>query len=332
MFCTNCGQSLETGDNFCGECGKAIRHIQSSAIEKLEIKATKQPVFQRPVVKRQPEYIQPQSIPRFSKTKESKAEKEKEESRAELRKLLEKQEGREVTDQELFEAEHWLTGYAKLVYDMALKEHERKKKLDENPKGFHLGGVGYTCFICGDSVSNEQTWYDKHGIKCLICQSAIDKKIIPATTASDKDSWYSQLDLENSFFINRWGIKRFVKEGLLKPRIVRGLAGGTHCQLFLIKDHQGILPPKELTKWPMLKFQKDGEDRYHSEPWFLHADPKEVLKGYKILEYLQTLKEKETKQSFPDLSFQIPKGARSIMKINHIEEKPSTPGEKAQSG
>lgn len=71
----------------------------------------------------------------------------------------------------------------------------------------------------------------------------------------------------------------------------------------------------------MVKVQKDGEDWYHSEPWFLHADPIEVLKGYKILEYLQTLKEKEMVKSFPELSFQIPEGARSIMKINHIEKR-----------
>jgi len=327
MFCTKCGQSLEAGDNFCGQCGKAIRFLQSPAIKKPE-----QPVFQKPVVQRQPEYTQPQVMSHPTKTKESKAEKEKDQRRAELKELLEKQEGREVTDQELFEAEHWLMGYAKIIYDFAKKEYQLKKQLDENPKGFHLEGEGYSCFICGVSVSNEQTWYDKYGIKCLVCQSAIDRKIIPATAASDKDSWYSQLDLENSFFINRWGIKRFVKEGLLKPRIVPGLAGGVHCQLFLMRDHQGILPPKNLTKWPMVKVQKDGEAWYHSEPWLLHADPKEVLKGYKILEYLQTLKEKETNKSFPQLSFQIPKGARSIMKVNHVEKKAPALDEKDQNG
>lgn len=328
MFCTKCGQSLEVGDNFCGQCGKAISHIQSSAKENPEIKP-KQPVFQKPIVQRQPEYAPPQVKSHPIKTKEPEAEKKKDELQAELKELLEKKKGREVTDQELFEAEHWLQSYAKLLCDLAQKDYQRKIKLDENPKGFHLEGEGYSCFICSRSVSNEETWYDKYGIKCLICQSAIDKKIIPATAASDKDSWYSSLDLERSFFINRWAIKRFVKEGLLKPRIIPGLAGGTHYQLFLMKDHQGVLPPKKLIEWPMVKFQKDGEEWYHSEPWLLHADPKEVLKGYKILEYLKTLKEKEINESFPQLSFQIPKEARSVMKINHVEKKP--PEEKDQS-
>ena len=71
----------------------------------------------------------------------------------------------------------------------------------------------------------------------------------------------------------------------------------------------------------MVKIQKGGEDGYYSELWFMHADAKEVLKGYKILEYLQTLKETETNKSFLQLSFQIPEGAKSIIKINHIEKK-----------
>jgi hypothetical protein len=81
-----------------------------------------------------------------------------------------------VTDQELFEAEHWLRGYAELALDSFLKDEERKKRLEESPKGFHLEGEGYSCFICGTNVSNEETWYDKYGIKCLTCQSAIDKR------------------------------------------------------------------------------------------------------------------------------------------------------------
>ena len=80
-----------------------------------------------------------------------------------------------------------------------------------------------------------------------------------------------------------------------------------------------------MTKWPLVKFQKDGKDWYHSEPWFMHKDPKEVLEGYKILEYMSTLKENEIKQSYPDLSFQMHPGSESILKIDHIKEKPEEP-------
>lgn len=69
----------------------------------------------------------------------------------------------------------------------------------------------------------------------------------------------------------------------------------------------------------MVKFQKDGEDWYHSDPWFQHADPREVLKDYKILDYLQILKEKEVSKSFPELSFQIAKATESIINVDHIK-------------
>ncbi len=323
-FCTNCGNNLETQDNFCGQCGKGVNRVQEPKILIPKAKI-EQPTLQQPVVHRQPEYAPPVVNPIRSKSSEAKAEKKREERRAELKELLEKEQGKEITDQELFEAEHWLEGYAKLMLDLAIKEGQRQKKLEQNPKGFHLEGEGYSCFICGGSASKEQTWYDKHGIKCITCQSAIDKNIIPASLASDKDNWYSSNDLEHSFFITRYGVKKLVKDGLLKPRIIPGPNGGTHYQLFLIKDHEDILPPKELTKWPMVKFQKDGEDWYHSEPWLMHADPSEVLKDYKILEYLGTLEPKHIKQSFPELSFQINKAAKSMLKVNSIEQKDMKP-------
>lgn len=320
MFCTNCGSNLQNKDNFCGKCGKAVRSAKSSEISRPEIK-TEQQIFEKPIITKQPEYTPTTIIPSRNKTRESKDEKKREKHRAELKVLLEKEQGREVTDQELFEAEHWLRGYAELMLDLGIKEAERQEKLKQNPKGFHLEGEGYSCFICHGSISKEETWYDKHGIKCLTCQSAIDNKIIPATAASDKDSWYTIHDFEHHFFINRYGVRKLVKEGLLKPRVVPDSGGGTHYQLFFIEDHKDMLPPKELTKWPTVKFQKDGEDWYQSEPWIMHADPKEVLKGYKILELLGTLEEKHINKSFSQLSYQINKAARSMMKVDHINKK-----------
>lgn len=80
------------------------------------------------------------------------------------------------------------------------------------------------------------------------------------------------------------------------------------------------MPPKDLTKWPTVKFQKDGEDWYTSEPWFMHTDPKVVLKGYKISELLGTLEEKHINKSFGQLKYQLSKGARSMMKVDSIDK------------
>jgi len=319
MFCTNCGNKLNSGDNFCGKCGRAVS-VQGVERIKSVPEKIERPTFNKEPIVDTPKYTPPPISQSRNKTTELKSEKRREELRAELRKLLEKQYKREITNTELFEAEHWLRGYAEFVGDFGVKEYKRQEKLKENPKGFHLEGQGYTCFICGNSVSNEQTWYDKHGIKCLVCQKAIDDKIIPATAASNKDSWYSAYDIEHSFFINRHGLRRLVKEGLLKPSIVLGSSGRSHVQLFFIDDNKGILPPKKLTEWPLVKFQKDGQDWYHSEPWFVYKDPIETLKDYKILDYIKTLQEHEILKSAPDLSFQLPNGAKSIFKINYINK------------
>lgn len=314
MFCTNCGQSLDVTDNFCGKCGKAVQRGRTIEVEKPKVYS--EPAIEKVAAQKTQDYTLP-PVALKAKQKESKDHKKREEHRAELRKLLEKEQGREITDSELFEAEHWLTNYAELMLDLGIKEIKRQDKLKENPKGFHLEGEGYSCFICGTTVSNEHTWYDKYGIKCLTCQSAIDKKIIPATVASDKDSWYSIHDFEHSFFITKHGVKKLVNEGLLKPRIIPG----SNYQLFLIKDHKGILPPKKLTQWPTVKFEKDGEEWYQSEPWFMHSEPKEVLKGYKILEYFGVLEPKHIKQSFPQLSYQLNKAAKSMLKVDAIDKK-----------
>lgn len=321
MFCTNCGNNLGVSDNFCGKCGKAVPHENSSNPESEE---HKEPTYRKPVAEREP-YIPP-ATPVRSKSSETKDQKKKEKMREELKEILEKSKGAEVTDSELNESEFWLRQYVDLMYDIGQTEWQREQKLKENPKGFHLEGKGYTCFICGNSVSDQETWYDKHGVKCLICQKAIDENIIPETTASDKDSWYSALDLEHSFFINRYGLRRLVKEGILKPRIIPVSTGRPRCQIFLIADHKDILPPKELTKWPLVKFQKDGQDWYHSEPWLYHANPMEVLKDYKILDYMKNLKETEIQKDIHDLSFQLPEGAKHIMKVNCIDKtKPCIP-------
>ena len=213
----------------------------------------------------------------------------------EFKDLLEKEKGEEVSWEEAEEGAHNLTRLAELMYDCWVEDERRKKRLEESPKGFHLEGVGYTCFICSNSVSNEESWYDKWGIKCLVCQKAIDKKIIPASCAKNKDSWYSKYDLENRFSIDRHVMRRFIKEGILKPRIVPNSAGKPHVYLFLIKDNKDTLPPKKLTELRLVKETRDGKDWHHSEPWYRSEDPKGTLKDYKIMNHLKISSEKNEK-------------------------------------
>jgi len=220
-----------------------------------------------------------------------------EEAIKEFQEIYKKEYGKELPYEEAVDSARRLMNLAEICYDSWEEDCRRKKKLEESPKGFHLEGIGYTCFICGDSVSNEETWYDKWGIKCLVCQKAIDKKIVPASAAKNKDSWYSKYDLESRFNIDRHAMNRFMKQGVLKPRIVPNSAGKPHVHIFLIKDNKDILPPKKLTESKLVKETIDGKDWFHSEPWYRFEDPHAALKDYKIMNYLRVVaKETETKK------------------------------------
>jgi hypothetical protein len=212
----------------------------------------------------------------------------------EFKELLEKRTGKEVSWREAEEGANNLAGFADLLYKQANIEHGWELKLKDNPKGFHLEGNGYTCAICRKSVSNEETWYDKWGIKCLICQKAINKRIIPGSVAKNDNTWYSEYDLDDRFNINKHAMKRAVKQGILKPRIIPSASGRPYEYLFLIKDNKEVLPPKKLTESHLVKeVKEDGKEWFHSEPWYRFVDPLEHLKGYRIMNYLSfTSKEK----------------------------------------
>lgn len=213
----------------------------------------------------------------------------------EMKTLLEKQAGKEVTLAEASDAAYRLAGLAELCFDSWVEDQRRQKKLEESPKGFHLDGIGYSCAICGNSASQEQSWYDKWGIKCMTCQKAIDRKEIPASLAKNKESWYSKYDLERCFNLNRHVIKKWIKEGILKDRIVTNDGIGVHYQLFTIKDNKDTLPPKKLVKSQLVKEVIDGKEWFHSEPWYRFVNAKEYLKGYKIMDYLRIVPAEEMK-------------------------------------
>jgi len=213
----------------------------------------------------------------------------------EFQDIYEKEHGEKLSWENAADAARRLSGLAELAFESFVTDKKRTEKLKEYPKGFHIEGQGYSCFICGDTISDKETWYDKYGIKCLLCQKAINKKIIPGSMAKNKESWYSLYDLKDRFNIDRHAMKRFIKEDILKPRIVPNSAGSPHVYLFLIKDNKETLPPKNLTESRLVKEMRDGQEWVHSEQWYKFADPQETLKDYKIINYLQVVIDQEDK-------------------------------------
>jgi len=60
-----------------------------------------------------------------------------------------------------------------VLQPMQKEADRRDRKLKKFPKGFHLEGKGYTCSLCRDSCSEEDTWYDQYGE--MVSQSLIER-------------------------------------------------------------------------------------------------------------------------------------------------------------
>lgn len=202
--------------------------------------------------------------------------------------LMEEKKGMEVTWEEAAEGGRNLVGLFDVLYKCEMEHRSWDKRLETEPKGFALEGNGRNCAVCGDSTREDTNWYDKWGIKCLTCQRAIDKKLIPGSIARSDENRYSPYDLESRFGIKKNVQRKWVKEGILKARIVPTENGHVHYYIFLIKDNKDFLPPKKMTESHSVAFEKDGSTWHRFEPWYRFVeDPFEYLKDYKIMEHLQ---------------------------------------------
>jgi hypothetical protein len=182
-----------------------------------------------------------------------------------------------------------LAGLFTVLADIAWTEKKLEAKLEEFPKGYAImDGKTYTCFLCGISIKDEELWYDKWGKKCLTCQKAINRKVVPGSACKDRESRYKAWELESSFKLTRPSIRKLVKEGILKERKVLNQNGRVHERLFLLKDNKGILPPKKLLESTHVPIRNNT---FRVIQWYDYQEPAVVLKDYKLYEHLRELQE-----------------------------------------
>jgi hypothetical protein len=210
------------------------------------------------------------------------------------KKLMEEKSGKEVSEEEAEQATEQLARLAELLFDCWREDKRREKKLEEFPNGYTLDGVGYSCAICGSGTPKDGNWYDRWGIKCLICQGAINRKELPPSLAKSRDAWYTKFELERSFNLTTPVLKKWIKDDIIKVRNVMNENGRVHIQLFLLKDNKDFLPPKKMVESRSVSEEKDGQTWFRSYPWYRFVDPFEHLKGYRIMEYMQTTKNDDT--------------------------------------
>jgi hypothetical protein len=200
----------------------------------------------------------------------------------EIQRTLEKSKGRAISWEEATEVGRSLEKLALLAYDIWVKDQALLKRLEESPNGFAISD-GHPCRIC----RNLADWYDRYGFKCMICQKAIDKKIIPPLVAKDNSSWYSEVDLSTCFNLRGKALNSWIKAEILKVRTIMFNDKKIHLRVFLIKDNKDILPPKKLVESRGVKINRDGQEWFGTEPWYKFVDPHQHLKDYKIMNYIK---------------------------------------------
>jgi hypothetical protein len=203
-----------------------------------------------------------------------------------IRAALETDHGRPFSDSEVEKVADFLKRMAEIQVEIFLEGQDRQRQLTQSPGGFHLEKKGYSCRICQGGASGKNSWFDEHGLKCGTCQEAINRKIIPPSVATDPDSWYSAYELESNFGLTAPVRRKWIKKGLLIVREIAVSGKQRGLQLFLISDNAAMLPPKHLVQGGIVREMIDGQEWHSSRPWYWFVDPKEHLKGYKILEYL----------------------------------------------
>ena len=140
---------------------------------------------------------------------------------ADFKKLFEKEGITYDTEAEYREAAYNIVNLCDLALQVAMEEKGREKRLEKEPKGFSFKGEGRMCSLCKRGVS-EDMWYDKWGMKCMDCQDALNKKIVPGYVFKDRDHEKSVTDTTLSYKtgVNVRTIRKLVRSGDIKARIL----------------------------------------------------------------------------------------------------------------
>jgi hypothetical protein len=159
------------------------------------------------------------------------------------------------TDQEYREAAYNLYGFAELLFKIYREEKARENRLKDEPKGFAFPGEGRMCPLCGHGVGNDENmWFDKWGMKCMPCQNALNKKIIPGYVFKDHDNdkHITASRLEWKLKVKQQTIRKLVREDKLKARVITGHKYGD-VLVFLRKENPNLKSIIETAKNEVLE-------------------------------------------------------------------------------
>lgn len=156
----------------------------------------------------------------------------------EFKKLCKKEGIHYDTDREYREAAQNMYGLVELLIGVASEEDNRKQRLVDEPNGFLMSGEGRNCSLCEQMVFQADGWYDIWGFKCMNCQDAVNKKIIPGSLCrySKHKKYYSDSALSWKSGLHIQTIRKLIRQGRI---VARRIPNGPY--LVLVKDNPDLL-------------------------------------------------------------------------------------------
>lgn len=153
-----------------------------------------------------------------------------------------KSDGADYTDEQADDALNNLAGLFDILFECAMDDAKRKKRLRKEPEGFPCES-SRNCCVCGGAINSETGWYDKYGFKCHPCRKAVANGVIPTFVCINRDSYLPMWRLTHDLKLKTPAIKKLIKEGRLNARIILTDNNKPHAYIFLRKENPELIVP-----------------------------------------------------------------------------------------
>lgn len=135
---------------------------------------------------------------------------------------------------------------ARLSAKVEAEQNARKRRLEKEPDGFLLndGKNGYSCGICGETISGDNTWWDLKGIRCADCQRNLKEGVVPLEIFEDDYGYDVEIkhwSFRDDYGVHPASIKKLRREGLLHGRDLKRKDGTIYHTLYLVSENQEFL-------------------------------------------------------------------------------------------
>ena len=199
--------------------------------------------------------------------------------------------GNPITEEDAGKVLDFMDKMVRLAMDQYHREAKWEAELQDHPEGFVFDESGYGCRICGSGT--KEGWYDRFGLKCQLCQKAVDQGIIPGEVTRDATLYYNEYELERDFNLAGKALTEWLRQGILKARTITGSNGRSrHYRIFLLEDNAAFLPPKAMLEChESVEIERNGETWQRPLRWYqCQDDPAGYIKAYGIARYLKFTK------------------------------------------